>query len=71
MAIAPKVKQKIEEFKGTVLFTRDTHFEDYLETQEGKNPPVPHCIEGTEGWSIRPELDALRTMEVCQVKVLR
>jgi nicotinamidase-related amidase len=46
-----------------VLFTRDTHETCYLETQEGKNLPVPHCIRGTDGWQIRPELDALRTTE--------
>ena len=62
-AIVPNVKKKIEEFKGTVLFTRDTHESWYLETQEGKNLPVPHCIRGSEGWQIRPELDALRTTE--------
>lgn len=61
VAIVPNVKRKIEEFQGTVLFTRDTHFENYLETQEGKNLPVPHCIKGTDGWDIRPELDQLRT----------
>ncbi|MCQ2492519.1 MAG: cysteine hydrolase [Lachnospiraceae bacterium] len=61
VAIVPNVKKKIENFDGTVIFTRDTHFEDYMETQEGRNLPVPHCIMGTEGWQIRPELDALRT----------
>ena len=40
----------------TVLFTRDTHGEDYLTTQEGKKLPVPHCIRGTEGWEIIPQL---------------
>ena len=60
VAIVPKVKAKIETFEGTVLFTRDTHFENYMETQEGKNLPVPHCIENTDGWQIRSELDALR-----------
>jgi len=60
VAIVPNVKKKIEEFDGRVLFTRDTHFENYLETQEGKNLPVKHCIKGTEGWQIRSELDALR-----------
>jgi len=60
VAIVPKVKEKIENFDGTVLFTRDTHFENYMETQEGKNLPVPHCIKGSEGWMIRPELDVLR-----------
>ena len=59
-AIVPYVKSVIENFDGKVLFTRDTHFESYMETQEGKNLPVPHCIKGTEGWQIRAELDALR-----------
>mgnify|MGYP003301665932 CR=1 FL=1 len=63
VAIVPNVKAKIENFEGTVLFTRDTHFENYMETQEGHNLPVPHCIKGTEGWEIRAELDALRTTE--------
>ena len=60
VAIVPAVKKKIEEFDGTVLFTRDTHFENYMETQEGRNLPVPHCIKGTDGWQIRSELDKLR-----------
>ncbi len=63
VAIVPAVKKKIEEFDGTVLFTRDTHETYYLETQEGKNLPVPHCIRDTEGWQIRSELDALRTTD--------
>ena len=59
-AIVPRVKERIESFDGTVIFTRDTHFDDYMQTQEGRNLPVPHCIKGTHGWEIRPELDALR-----------
>ena len=39
-----------------ILFTRDTHEEDYLATQEGKKLPVPHCIRGTEGWEIISQL---------------
>ena len=58
--IVPYVKELIENFDGKVLFTRDTHFPDYMDTQEGKNLPVPHCIRDTPGWEIRPELDALR-----------
>ena len=60
VAIVPKVEDKIRNFDGEVFFTRDTHETWYLETQEGKNLPVPHCIRGTEGWQIRKELDALR-----------
>lgn len=39
-----------------VYLTRDTHQKNYLETQEGRNLPVEHCIEGTDGWQIRPEI---------------
>lgn len=63
VAIVPYVKEKIEGFDGKVFFTRDTHFENYMDTEEGRNLPVPHCIKGTDGWQIRAELDALRTTE--------
>ena len=63
VAIVPYVKEKIESFDGEVLFTRDTHAENYMDTQEGRNLPVPHCIKGTQGWEIRAELDALRKTE--------
>ena len=59
-SIVPYVREVIESFDGKVLFTRDTHFADYMDTQEGKNLPVPHCIKDTDGWRIRRELDALR-----------
>lgn len=58
--IVPYVKHLIENFDGKVFFTRDTHFANYMDTQEGKNLPVPHCIQNTPGWEIHPELDALR-----------
>lgn len=63
VAIVPKVVEKIKNFEGTVLYTRDTHFDNYMETQEGHNLPVPHCIKGTPGWEIRPEIEALRKTE--------
>ncbi len=63
VAIVPKVEEKIKNFQGIVLFTRDTHMPEYLETQEGSNLPVPHCIKGTDGWQIRKELEALRSTE--------
>ena len=63
VAIVPKVEERIRNFKGTVLFTRDTHESWYLDTQEGKKLPVPHCIRNTEGWQIRNELDSLRKTE--------
>ena len=59
--IVDRVVEEIEKYDSKDIFaTRDTHPENYLETQEGKNLPVPHCIRGTEGWQIRKELDALR-----------
>lgn len=58
--IVPYVKSLIENFDGEVLFTRDTHYDNYMETQEGKNLPVPHCVYGTNGWKIHPELETLR-----------
>ncbi len=63
VAIVPKVEEKIKNFEGTVFFTRDTHMPEYLETQEGNNLPVPHCIKGTDGWQIRKELEELRSTE--------
>ena len=63
VAIVPKVEEKIRKFDGEVFFTRDTHEACYLETQEGQNLPVLHCIRDTEGWQIRQELDVLRKTE--------
>ena len=54
-AIVPNVKKMIEEYQAAgedVIFTLDTHDEKYMETQEGKNLPVPHCIRGTDGWEL-------------------
>lgn len=59
-AIVPNVKKKIEEYKARgdeIIFTRDTHFENYLKTNEGKHLPVEHCIENTHGWNVAEELD--------------
>lgn len=64
VAIVPGVAEKIKNFAGRVIFTRDTHEENYMETQEGKNLPVPHCIRGTEGWEISPVLSEL-VKDVC------
>ena len=61
--ILPKVAEKVKNFPGRVLFTRDTHEENYLESPEGKALPVPHCIRGSRGWEICPELETLRKEE--------
>ena len=51
-----KIAAKVRSYgKGKVLFTRDTHFENYLETREGRNLPVVHCIKGSEGWQVYGE----------------
>ena len=51
-----KIAAKIRAYgKGHVFFTRDTHFENYLDTREGKNLPVVHCIKGTHGWEVYGE----------------
>ena len=55
-AIVPNVVEKVKSFDGKVIFTRDTHFEDYMNTQEGRNLPVPHCIKDSDGWQICDEL---------------
>lgn len=54
--ILPRVVDKVKNFDGKVIFTRDTHGEDYLQTQEGRKLPVRHCIRGTHGWQIRDSL---------------
>lgn len=56
LAIVPKVKERIEQFDGEVIFTKDTHKQDYLETQEGQKLPVVHCVRGTAGHEIIEEL---------------
>ena len=61
VAIVPKVKDKIARYLKNgdeVIFTRDTHGEDYLKTPEGQKLPVPHCIKGTPGWEIADGLYA-------------
>ncbi len=54
--IVPNVVNKIKNFTGEVIFTRDTHQADYMNTQEGRHLPVEHCIENTKGWEIIPQL---------------
>jgi nicotinamidase-related amidase len=61
-AVTANVVKKINEFRksekdGRIIATLDTHTEDYMNTQEGKNLPVPHCIRGSEGWKLVPEVE--------------
>jgi nicotinamidase-related amidase len=56
IAIVPAVAKKISEFEGDIFVTYDTHFENYMDTEEGKKLPVPHCVKGTEGWELNDEV---------------
>lgn len=59
-AIVPNVKKKIEKYIANgdrVIFTQDTHEKNYLQTNEGRNLPVEHCMAGTHGWMIFEEVD--------------
>ena len=62
VAILPAVAEKIKTYAadpdGVILVTYDTHTADYMETAEGKHLPVPHCIKGTEGWALHPDVTA-------------
>lgn len=55
-AIVPSVVKKIKEWDGDMVCTMDTHFDDYLDTQEGKKLPVPHCVINTDGWMINDQI---------------
>lgn len=52
VAIVDNVVAKIEAFDGDIIATYDTHFEDYMDTPEGKKLPVVHCVKDTEGWQL-------------------
>ena len=59
VAIVDNVVNTVKDFNGRIIFTRDTHGKDYMDTREGRHLPVPHCIKDTEGWQIRKELQDL------------
>ncbi|MDO4489204.1 MAG: isochorismatase family cysteine hydrolase [Eubacteriales bacterium] len=58
VAIVGNVVEKIKDHKGPLFYTLDTHGENYMETQEGHNLPVPHCIKGTHGWELNDRVSA-------------
>ena len=61
-AIVPAVAARLHQARSsgeTVVFTRDTHHADYLTTQEGQKLPVPHCLEGSDGWQIDAALPVM------------
>ena len=61
-AIVPKVIEKVAAFDGMVIAVRNTHTENYHQTQEGRQIPVMHCVRDTEGWKIVPEIEKLLVM---------
>ncbi len=65
--ILPNVAEKVKNFDGEIIFTMDTHGEDYLETQEGRNLPVKHCLSGTSGHALPKALAALREEKKARV----
>jgi len=55
-AMLPAAEQKIREWDGEIFVTYDTHFDDYMDSSEGKKLPVAHCIKGTEGWALNARI---------------
>ncbi len=66
--IVPTAAEKIRNWSGAVYATQDTHQTDYLTTQEGRNLPVVHCVEGTSGWEIAPAVREAMTSFTCVTK---
>lgn len=71
VAIVPNVVKKITEGDWDKIYvTYDTHGEDYMDTSEGKNLPVPHCIKGSKGWKVNKEVkEALKSVACPVVRV--
>ena len=66
--IVPAVVEKIKNWAGEVYATQDTHQADYLATQEGRELPVVHCVEGTPGWELAPAVREALTDVTCLTK---
>lgn len=56
VAIVDAAAEKIKNFDGDIFVTYDTHYDNYMDTLEGKKLPVPHCIKGTNGWELNPKI---------------
>ena len=64
-AIVEPMAEYINNFDGQIIFTRDTHYPNYMETQEGRNLPIMHCQYGSEGWEIQDDLfEAVRGRDI-------
>ncbi len=70
-AMIPNAVKKISGFNGDIFVTYDTHFENYMDTAEGRKLPVPHCIKGTDGWKLNDSIaDALQEKKFTEVEKL-
>ncbi len=58
LAIVDNAAKKIKNFDGDIFVTYDTHYDNYMDTLEGKKLPVPHCIKGTKGWELNSKIAA-------------
>ena len=66
-AIVADIVEYAKNFDGDLIATRDTHAENYLETSEGKGLPIVHCVHGTLGWEIVPEISAVLTAKNAKI----
>lgn len=70
-SIVPKVVQKITEWDGDIICTLDAHRADYLNTREGKFLPVPHCIEGTDGYNLHNDIKSALSQNASATNILK
>ena len=63
-AIVDRVAKFVDGFDGRIIFTRDTHQNDYLSTSEGQNLPIVHCIENSDGWQITDKISVPAGAEI-------
>lgn len=71
VAIIDNAAKKIQNFDGDIFVTYDTHFENYMNTLEGKKLPVPHCIKGTDGWKLNSKIaEALNGKKYTEIEKL-
>ena len=68
-AIVDNAVQKIKDFDGDIIATYDTHFDDYLNTREGKYLPVEHCIKDTTGWELNEKIEEALSLKDCVWKI--
>jgi nicotinamidase-related amidase len=70
-AIVEKVEKYLKDDNGKIIFTKDMHFDYYLESEEGKHLPIKHCIFGTEGWNLVDPLKRIVDNNTIQDKIIQ